>query len=157
MRDMDPQAVPRRWPGGLPAVRDLLDVVHQAVELPLRAHRGSAVERETAHALVMPDVRNRRLHGGGAPAVERSAPRRSGGHCLAHRALPVRHQFCSTLVRHGRLESALDLPLRGQHVQALVLPDGQAGEVGRTERGGLDHLGPHHGNAEQVGVVRRLW
>ena len=37
---------------------DLLDVVHQAVELPLRADLGLAAQREAAHALVVSDRRN---------------------------------------------------------------------------------------------------
>ena len=52
---------------------DLFDVVHQAVQMPLCAHLGPASEREAAHALVMPDVRKRRLDGCIALAAQRSA------------------------------------------------------------------------------------
>ena len=41
----------RRPARPLPVARDLLDVVHQAVQLPLRRHLGPAAQREAAHAL----------------------------------------------------------------------------------------------------------
>ena len=47
-------SAPRRLPRPLPAAHDLLDVVHQAEEIPLRAHLGLAPEREAAHAHVVP-------------------------------------------------------------------------------------------------------
>ena len=53
----------------------LLDVVHQAVELPLRADLRLAPQREPVHVLVVPDVGEHRFHGGEAPAVEAAAPR----------------------------------------------------------------------------------
>jgi hypothetical protein len=53
--------------------RDLLDVVHQAIQLPLGCHLGLAAQREGAHALVAPNVRKHRLDRGDAPAVQRSA------------------------------------------------------------------------------------
>ena len=52
------------------AVRDLLDVVRQAIQLPPRAHLGQAPEREAAHALVMSVVRKTRLDGCDALAVQ---------------------------------------------------------------------------------------
>ena len=42
--------------------------MHQAVQVPLRAHLGFAPQREAAHALVVADVGEHRLHGGDALA-----------------------------------------------------------------------------------------
>ena len=64
-------------------MRDLLDVVHQAEEIPLRAHLRSAPERETAHALVVTDVRKHRLDRRDALAVQSSALRRVDRAALA--------------------------------------------------------------------------
>ncbi len=63
------------WPS-LPtaAVHQFLDVVHQAEQLPLRAHLAQAPEREAAQPLVVPKVGEHRLHGGDAPAGHASHP-----------------------------------------------------------------------------------
>ena len=50
-------------------VRQLLDVVHQAIQLPLRAHLGAASPRETIEPLGVPDVGKLLLHRGHALAV----------------------------------------------------------------------------------------
>ena len=52
----------------------LLNVVHQAVELPLRRDLGASAQREAAHALVVPGVGEHRLDRGDAPAVQRLPP-----------------------------------------------------------------------------------
>ena len=53
----------------------LLDVMHQAVQVPLRAYFGNAAQREAAHTLVVPDVGEHRLHGAHALAVKTPARR----------------------------------------------------------------------------------
>lgn len=57
-------------------MRQLLDVVHQAEQLPLRAHLAQTPEREAAQPLVVPQLGEHRLHGGDAPAVQ-AAPSRA--------------------------------------------------------------------------------
>jgi len=51
-------------------VRQLLDVVHQAVELPLRIDFLAAAQGEAVQPLVCPKVAEHRFDGGEAPAVE---------------------------------------------------------------------------------------
>lgn len=51
-------------------VRQFLDVVHQAVELPLRIDLLPAAQREAVEALVVAEVGKHRLHRGEAPPVE---------------------------------------------------------------------------------------
>ena len=62
---LDPFAVP--FSSRIPVVRQLLDVVHQAVELPLRIDLGSSSQGEAVELLVRPQVAEHRLHGGEAP------------------------------------------------------------------------------------------
>jgi len=49
-------------------VRQLLDVVHQAVELPLRVDFGSASQGEAIQFLVRSEIAEHWLHGSEAPA-----------------------------------------------------------------------------------------
>ena len=60
-------------------MRQLLDVVHQAVELPLRIDFRSPAQREAIESLVMADVGEDRLDRGEAPAIERAALRAVDG------------------------------------------------------------------------------
>ena len=55
----------------IPVMRQLLDVVHQAVELPLRIHFLLASEGEAVELFVVPDVAEHRFHRGKAPPVSR--------------------------------------------------------------------------------------
>jgi hypothetical protein len=55
-------------------VRQLLNVVHQAVQIPLCADFGLAAQRESTQALVVPDIAKHRLHGANALTVQLSAP-----------------------------------------------------------------------------------
>ena len=70
-------------------------------------------------------------------ACSPAAPCDSGGPCDA---------------RQRGVEALPHLPLRGQLVGGRVHAGGQAGQVGRAQRGGLGHLRPHHGDAQQVGL-----
>lgn len=54
-------------------MRELLDVVHHTVELPLGIHFALASERKAIKALVVAQVAKHGLHGGNAPAVKRPA------------------------------------------------------------------------------------
>ena len=51
-------------------VGQLLDVVHQAVQAPLRIDFGLAAQREAVQSLDVPDVAKHRLHGADALAVQ---------------------------------------------------------------------------------------
>ena len=55
---------------GIPMVGQLLDVVHQAVQAPLRIDFGLAAQREAVQSLDVPDVAKHRLHGADALAVQ---------------------------------------------------------------------------------------
>ena len=50
-------------------VHQLLDVVDQAVELPLRVDLVPTAQREPVQAFVVPDVAEHRLDGGEPPAI----------------------------------------------------------------------------------------
>ena len=50
-------------------MRQLLDVVHQGVQLPLAVHLGLAAQREAVELLVVTQIGEHRLHRGEAPAV----------------------------------------------------------------------------------------
>jgi hypothetical protein len=52
--------------------RDLLDVAHQALELPLCVHVGLAAQREAIQLLAVPDVRKHQLDRGDALASQSS-------------------------------------------------------------------------------------
>src|ERR1700730_18209074 len=54
-------------------MRELLDVVHQTVEVPLDIHLGLRAQREALEAFVVAQVRKHRLHRRHAPTVERLA------------------------------------------------------------------------------------
>ena len=54
-------------------VRQLLNVVHQTVQIPLRRYLGLAAQRESAQVLVVPDIAKHRLHGANALTVQLSA------------------------------------------------------------------------------------
>ena len=51
-------------------MRQLFDVVNQAIEIPLRVHLGLRSEREAIEVFVMPQVGEHGLDNGDAPAVE---------------------------------------------------------------------------------------
>jgi hypothetical protein len=51
-------------------MRKLLDIVNQAVQVPLRVHFGQRAQREAVQALVVAQVGKHRLDDGDAPAVE---------------------------------------------------------------------------------------
>ncbi len=51
-------------------MRQLLDVVHQTEELPLRIHLLLPAQREAIQPLVVSEVGKHRFHGGEAPAIE---------------------------------------------------------------------------------------
>ena len=57
-------------------MRQFLDVVHHAVELPLPIHLRSPSEREAVELFVVPQIAKHRLHGGEALAVS-GAPLRA--------------------------------------------------------------------------------
>ena len=50
-------------------MRQLLDVVHQTVKLPLRIDLGSPSEREAVELFVVPQIAEHRLHRGEASTV----------------------------------------------------------------------------------------
>lgn len=54
-------------------MRQLLDVMHEAVEVPLGVHLGLCTQREAIEALVVAQVRKHRLHRGDTPRVKRFA------------------------------------------------------------------------------------
>ena len=54
-------------------MRQLLDVMHQTVELPLRIRLPLLSEREAIQLFVVPDVAEHRFHRGKAPPVFRLA------------------------------------------------------------------------------------
>ena len=53
-------------------MRQLFDVVNQAIEIPLRVHLGLRSEREAVEVFVMPQVGEYGPDNGDAPAVELS-------------------------------------------------------------------------------------
>src|SRR5712691_9240566 len=55
-------------------MRQLFDVVNQAIEVPLRVHLGLRSQRESIEVLVVPQVGEDGLDNGDAPAVEFSPP-----------------------------------------------------------------------------------
>ena len=57
----------------IPVVRQLLDVVHQGVQLPLPVHLGLAAQGEAVELLVVAQIAEHRLHRGEAFAVFGSA------------------------------------------------------------------------------------
>ena len=71
-------------------MRQLLDVVHQAEELPLRIDFLLPAQREAVQPLVVAEVAEHRLHRGEAPAIQLPSAFRIDGplHALAvaHRA-----------------------------------------------------------------------
>ena len=54
-------------------LRQLLDVMHHAIQIPLRVDLGTASVVQPGHALVVPDVAKHRLHRANALAVKLSA------------------------------------------------------------------------------------
>ncbi len=56
-----------------PRVRELLDVVHHAVQAPLRPDFRLPTMVQSAQAFVVPQVRKHRLHGADAMALEHGA------------------------------------------------------------------------------------
>lgn len=52
----------------------LLDVVHQTVELPLRIHLPLSAQREAVQPFVIAEVAEHRLHRRKTPAIQRSSP-----------------------------------------------------------------------------------
>ena len=55
-------------------MRQLFDVVHQAVELPLRINLLLSAQREAIQSLVVAEVAEHRLHRGETPPIELPAP-----------------------------------------------------------------------------------
>ena len=55
-------------------MRQLLDVVNQTVQIPLRVHLWLGSQREAVEPLVVPQVGEHRLDDGDAPPVEAAAP-----------------------------------------------------------------------------------
>ena len=53
----------------VPVMRQFLDVVHQAVELPLRIHLRFSSEREAVELFVVPQIAEDGFHGGETPAI----------------------------------------------------------------------------------------
>src|SRR5436189_5744581 len=49
-----------------------------------------------------------------------------------------------------RLEALLRLPMRGELFARLPQIDREPSEIGGAERGGFQHLGPHHRYAEEI-------
>lgn len=56
-------------------LRQLLDVVHHAVQVPLGVDLGAPSVIQTGQSLVVPDIGKHRLHRANALAVELPAPR----------------------------------------------------------------------------------
>ena len=52
-------------------MRQLLDVVHQAIQLPLRIDFDSSSQRESVELFVVPQIAEYRLHRGKASAIVR--------------------------------------------------------------------------------------
>src|SRR6266849_6535814 len=86
------------------------------------------VGRATARSMLLPVARP--LHGLDPPPVER-LPRGLG---------------------QGGRELAVEGPVAHHVVGVLPVADGEAGEVGGAERGGLGDDRPPHGHAQQVGL-----
>lgn len=74
-------------------MRQLLDVVNQAVELPLPVHLGPSAQREAVQLLVVPGVAEDRFH-------RREAP---GDHPLAQVAVDLRPHPVGVALKAGRL------------------------------------------------------
>src|ERR1700754_4936917 len=81
------------------------------------------------------------------PGSAWSIPRFEAHRCL-HRFLPAFVKIVATLLRHSRLELAVDRPARGDILLVFPESDRQAGEIRRTLRGGLLHLRPQQGHVE---------
>ena len=62
-----------------PVMRQLLDVVHQAEELPLRIDLRLRAQRETIQPLVVAELAEHRFHRGKASAIQRAAALRIDG------------------------------------------------------------------------------
>jgi hypothetical protein len=96
-------------------VRQLLDVVHQTVQLPLRAHLVPSPKREAAQPLVMPQIGKHRLDRADALAVQLPPPRAVDG---------ALHQL-DGLIRAGlvlRKEAHLPHPGAFWVTQAVLAP-----------------------------------
>src|SRR5919198_626708 len=65
---------------------------------------------------------------------------------------PVGVAGLALVLRPLRLEGAVDLPVLAHLVQGRPVADGQPGQVGGAQRGGLLHLRPDDGDAEDVGL-----
>ena len=83
-------------------MRQLLDVVNQAVQVPLRVHFGLRAQGEAIEALVVPQVGEDRLHDGDAPPVEFAPPVAVD---RALHALGVAQRRTLVLVEEGDLTS----------------------------------------------------
>ena len=122
-----------RWiPGSgcLPCIammRQLLDVVNQAVQVPLRVHLRLRSQREAIQALVVPQVGEHRLDDRDAPAVEPSSARAVDG---------ALHAFGAAKRREAVLVEERDLADRaalGMAQAALAQRAGQAVALGALE------------------------
>ena len=77
----------RLFPLRITMMRQLLNVVYQAIQCPLRVDLGLHAQGKVVELLVVPDVGKHRLHRGHALAVQLSTPGAVNGPLHAHREL----------------------------------------------------------------------
>ena len=72
-------------------MRQLLDVMHQAVELPLRIDLALSSEREPVELLIVPDITEHQFHRGKASPVSRPSFRAvdASFHLVGERLRPI--------------------------------------------------------------------
>src|SRR5690625_3693805 len=150
---------PPRW-GCAPGTHSWLPGAHHRQESPNSARRPNSEARGPGPALV---ARPGRWRSGlsvrcAGPGVERPASVVQRLDVLVDPVqgaldglLPQAQQPLPGLLVHGGLPALVLGPVVDDVLLALPEADGDAGGVGGTERGGLDDLRSHHGNAQDVG------
>ena len=66
----------------IPMMRQLFNIVHQAIQLPLPVHFASSTQRKPVQLFVAPQVTEHRLHGG-ETARDHMSPELSGAALFA--------------------------------------------------------------------------
>ena len=106
-------------------MRQLLDVVNQAVQMPLRVHLGLRAQREAVQALVVAQIGEHGLDDGDAPPVE------------------LRPRRCRSRVSCARYRAAASLVLlEERHLTGLRAFADSAGIVSRSSQGTQSRLAP---------------
>ena len=99
-------------PVPIPMMRQLLDIVNQAVEIPLRVHLALSSQGEAVQSLVVPQIAEDRLDDRDAPRIE-LAPTRAvdrSSHTLGvgqHRLIPLEERYLANRGLPGVAQTTL--------------------------------------------------